>query len=294
MDNPALLLWRKLRKRVAGRAWKARVREGRAVEDRAAELDGGPAPVVHVYSLCRNEAAMIPWFVAHYSAFAERIVVYDNGSTDGSPDLLSSYPNVTVRSFDTGGLFDEVAMTELRNRMWRESRGLADFVVVCDMDEFLFHPRIRGLLAAMKEAGKTILQPVGAQMVSETFPAWRPGLRLTDLLRNGVLSVPGTRGWNRSKQVLFAPDRVDMRFGYGSHRCRPRGTVDRHCSVRARLLHYDLVGRDRLFDKMRENRGRTDPRTSMRGLGWHYAMPEQMRLEQFERLLRRARPVVRG
>lgn len=42
---------------------------------------------VHFYGLCWNEVAFLPFFLRHY-AFCERIVFYDHGSTDGTPDLL--------------------------------------------------------------------------------------------------------------------------------------------------------------------------------------------------------------
>ena len=255
----------------------------------------GPLPRLHVYTLCRNEHDMIPWFVAHYNRFAERIVVYDNESTDDSVALLGvSSPKVEVRTFSTNGECNDPARTRLRNSMWKESKGHADLVLVCDMDEFLHHPRMEDFLRAFVAAGKTVLVPRGAQMASEVFPEWKPGLQLTDVIRTGVVHPSGSRLFrSRSKWCLFDPNAIeDMRYGPGCHTARPKGRLRFFASDSAMLLHYDFVGRDRIFEKMRRNRDRLAPEAIRKGVSGHYLIPESERLRSFERLLALSRPIV--
>lgn len=97
---------------------------------------------------------ILPHFLKHYD-FVDRIVVYDNQSDDGSLEILKSAAKVEVRSFDTGGEHHEGKMDDIRREVWRESRGQADFVIVCDADEFLYHPDLPALLDEIKKCGAT-------------------------------------------------------------------------------------------------------------------------------------------
>src|SRR5690606_2040831 len=110
---------------------------------------------VHVYTVCWNEAKFLPYFLAHYAQFADRIFVYDNGSTDRSPDIVRAHPKAELRQFDSGGTFDDLSNINVKNNAYKESRGQADFVIVVDADELIYHPAIRELLQRYKEEGIT-------------------------------------------------------------------------------------------------------------------------------------------
>ena len=96
------------------------VREGR--------LNGGPK--IDLYCLCWNEARIIPFFLRHYLPLVDRVFVYDNGSTDQSVALLSGDERIHVAHFDvTGDSFVEEERW-LSDRIWKVSRGSADWVAV--------------------------------------------------------------------------------------------------------------------------------------------------------------------
>ena len=44
---------------------------------------------IHLYTLCWNDRRMLPHFFRHYSFLVDRFFVFDNGSTDGSLQLLA-------------------------------------------------------------------------------------------------------------------------------------------------------------------------------------------------------------
>jgi hypothetical protein len=46
---------------------------------------------VHVYTICWNESRVIEYFLRHYEQFAERVVVYDENSTDGTKEILAAH-----------------------------------------------------------------------------------------------------------------------------------------------------------------------------------------------------------
>ena len=92
------------------------------------------------------------------SVFDERVIVYDNGSDDGSVEYLSQYPWIEVRQFKTNG-FDDTANMNIKNSCWKESIGIADFVVVSDLDECLYSPVLESELEYMKANDITICGP---------------------------------------------------------------------------------------------------------------------------------------
>ena len=57
------------------------------------------APVVHLYTICWDEADMLGFFFRHYDPWVDRYIVYDDGSTDGSLDILRAHPKVELRRF---------------------------------------------------------------------------------------------------------------------------------------------------------------------------------------------------
>ena len=44
---------------------------------------------IHVYVVCWNEMDILPFCVDYWKRYAEKVVVYDNGSTDGSLEFMS-------------------------------------------------------------------------------------------------------------------------------------------------------------------------------------------------------------
>ena len=97
---------------------------------------------IHLYSICYNEQVMLPHFIDHYSSFCDKLFIYDNFSTDLSSDICKNNAKVEFLNFETGGeIRDDIYLT-IKNNVWKRSRGEADFVIVCDVDEFLYHDNL--------------------------------------------------------------------------------------------------------------------------------------------------------
>jgi glycosyltransferase involved in cell wall biosynthesis len=252
---------------------------------------------ISVYTVCFNEELMLPHFLNHYSSVADRIVVYDNQSTDSSVTLAQSRSNVEVRSFDTNGKFSELTLTFIRENCWKNDD--ADYVIVCDVDEFLFcdNTDLRQFLSLRSDY--SVFQPLGFEMVADKFPSDYTR-SIHDQVQGGVYS----RGY--SKMVLFDPRRISaMNFSPGSHYARPMGSevniyrADRRSGKSGgydlKLLHYKNLG----FE-YRESRHRCLARrlqidaVRMRVYGFHYALGKQEQLAQFRKLRKRAYNCVKG
>ncbi len=227
---------------------------------------------IHVFSVCWNEAKMVGFFLRHYGAFAERIVVYDENSTDGTASILRSEANVTLKRFvRTAPDSFELSKKSVYDACWKESRGAADWVIIVDMDEHVHHPRLVAMLAEYKRAGITFVPTLGFQMFSEEFPGEGERLSITR-----TLGAPNQ--WY-SKPIVFDPDAVDeLNLAIGGHGAQPTGTIVSPTQDELMLLHYKYLGLDYVVSRNRVLDGRRGPKDVENGWSWHYTRtPEQIR-----------------
>ncbi len=191
---------------------------------------------VHVYATCSNDQILLPHFLKHY-AFAERIVIHHNASSDSSSEIATAKPKVEWRSYHSNEAQDNSKCLEIKNEAWKESRGQADFVIVCDLDEFLYHPNLHDLLKTTKQTGGTILKPLGFEMCGEQTP--NPSDCLLTTISCGV------RAYEHDKCILFDPNAIDeIRYQSGEPTCHPAGRVSYFRRPDLALLHYKYLSHD--------------------------------------------------
>jgi hypothetical protein len=229
-----------------------------------------PRPIVHLYAACWNESEMIPFFLRHYEPWVDRFVIFDDGSTDGSRELLERSGKVEVRSLVHAHPDSLIlSLRELYNHAWKESRGGADWVVVVNMDEHLYHPDIEGFLEAAVDDGVTAAPALGYEMVGEgAFASSRP---LFETVRRGA-----PRG-RVGKLALFAPGEVgEIDYQVGRHRAHPRGQIRYPARDELLLLHFKCLSLPRLIARHAEQDRRRRGRDRAEGWGRQYGWsPEE-------------------
>lgn len=235
---------------------------------------------IHLYALCWNEARMLPHFFRHYDDIVDRYFIFDNGSTDSSVQLLEQHPRVTLNQFHVKGSSFVRAAQEFNNGCWKSSRGEADWVIVCNIDEHLFHGDLRGYLAACQRRGISLITPRGFEMISDTFPTGSQ--RLCEQVRRGMRSS-GSHGMD--KPQLFAPDHIrEINFGVGRHSADPTGHVKRPLTKSVKLLHYKYLGMDYLTGRLTElGQGMLDEDIE-RKWGTQYSWDDHEKREQFQKV----------
>jgi len=212
---------------------------------------------------------MLPFFFRHYDPLVSRYFIFDDHSSDGSLDLMRAHPNVEVEPFVRSDP-DSFTLSELSisNECWKRSRGSADWVIVIDIDEHLFHPDLSGLLMRYKALGITIVPALGYQMISEEFPG-----------SDALLCEAHTCGapWNiYSKLTLFDPSAItEIDYGVGRHHASPTGRVIAPANDELLLLHYKFLGFTRTHARHQQQRGGLRSKDLESGWGYQYCWSKE-------------------
>lgn len=243
---------------------------------------------IEVFTLCWNEMAILPFVVDYWRRFASHVTVYDNGSTDGSVEYLEGLGDfVTVRHFDTGGRKDNDAQSRLKSDCWKEARGRADLVCVCDLDELLYFQS--DAARRMLRSGATICEPVWYELVGDGQTECTAGKLLHEVSPMAALCRVSPRMPAPSKAVLFNPNKInEINYGPGAHHCDPKGEVRWYCSDIYVLHINNALSLDYKISRYRQQRGRLSEADKKKGYGVHYGMTEQQIRADWQRARQRA------
>jgi glycosyltransferase involved in cell wall biosynthesis len=218
---------------------------------------------------------MIPFFLMHYSPWVDRIVVFDNQSTDNSKALLMTNPKVAIRDWDTNHELRDDLKTQQMNECWKESRNVADWVIVCDLDELLYHPQMDRLLIWLKGQRISICRPFGFEMVGDHTPSvHRP---IISQLKEGVRKTT----WD--KMILFDPNQIEhINYSMGGHSAIPEGQVKLFFrQPKLKLLHYRYLNLPYILNKHARRKERLSKQNIENGWGIQYTWEEQKQKEVY-------------
>lgn len=106
--------------------------------------------------LCKNEMDILPFVRKYWERISADVIVYDNGSTDGSLEYLSSIPYVTIRHFDSDG-HNDIIHKEVKERAYLEYKNKYDIIIITDMDEVFYFDDFEAVSKAFVDGGFNIL-----------------------------------------------------------------------------------------------------------------------------------------
>ncbi len=203
---------------------------------------------IDIYSNMYNEKEILPFWLRHYETFADRIFVWDGGSTDGTLEMLKKHPKVILLPRDQRGHDDNYYVNKLYPQYKEHSRGVSDWVIVVDADEFIYHPKIREILENFLKIGVEIVQCGGYAMISDEIPV--TDKQIYEVIKMGVGSYSDTK-WtiHLSKvDVLYRKGRhstpFNFRGNYVNSRYRYHGI---------KLLHYRYLGEKYIREREERN-----------------------------------------
>jgi len=233
---------------------------------------------INVIACCWNEEKMLPFFLDYYSSFCDSIILYDGGSTDRSLEIISKYPKAKVISYDSGEYSDELVLVKIRSERYKEYAKDYDWQIIVDIDEFLYHPDILNLLKQYKEEGVTIPLTDGYEMYSNEFPREEDNLIKTIQY--------GKKSELYSKNCIFNPHDINIRYAPGSHTCDPLGYVKYSKTAELKFLHYKFLSWKYLIERSRICDKRASEENKKHYMGIHYAKYMKISPDKFAEMLK--------
>lgn len=103
-------------------------------------------------TLCRNEMDILPFVRQYWERVASKVIVYDNGSDDGSIEYLESLPYVEIRHFDSNGQND-IIQKQVKENAYLEFRNQFDVIIITDMDEVFYFGDLKADIDKMLNDG---------------------------------------------------------------------------------------------------------------------------------------------
>lgn len=197
---------------------------------------------IQLHALCFNEKPLSEYFIKHYDNICDSIVIHDNMSTDGCDEILATNKKVIIEKYDSNLCIDNYKYIDIKNNSWKKYRKEYDWMIICDFDEFLYHPNLIAMLEKFKEEGVSIPSMVGFEMISLEFPTYE----------NKQIYEKMQRGWKSSlfsKNIIFDPKLIDdINYCIGAHYIYPTGVV-KYSDEELFLLHYKYLGYDYCIEK---------------------------------------------
>jgi glycosyltransferase involved in cell wall biosynthesis len=245
-------------------------------------------PIIHAYFVCYNEANILPHLLKHYLSFCERVIILDNFSTDNSVEIINSFSNTEIIPYDSKGELRDDIYIKLKNTIWKSSQGIADYVIVGDADEFLYHENISEFITESFNKGITIFKPEGYHMVGNEDLILSPEDNIFELVKEGVRTPV------LDKMMMFNCNKIiNINYSYGCHNANPIGEVVLSRDTSLKMLHYKFLG---VKDHMYKQKIRADRLSSFNkehGLGLYYLFTEEEQINDYRSYLVKRKQVIK-
>jgi glycosyltransferase involved in cell wall biosynthesis len=242
---------------------------------------------ITLYTFCYNEQEMLPYFLNHYSKIVDKIVVYNNESTDSSIDILNSFKGceIEIRDYITNNEYQEESLIKLKNNCWKNEES--DYVIVLDIDEILYHPNLREFLESNPDYD--YFKPMGYDMVGDSVPTDYTK-QIYEIIINGAPST------NFCKKALFKRKFVnETNFSYGAHDANYKGkrALNEYISNGdLKLLHYKCIDLEYVITKNKNYSKRRSEYSKKFGLGLHYDFSEKKFTEIYYNLKKNSKQII--
>lgn len=186
-----------------------------------------------------NESNMLEMFLAYYAPQVDKIVYYDNESTDSTIEFIRNFfenngihCEYEIYSFKTDNQIRDDLLLDLKNEAWKQFQESFDWAVIVDVDEFIIPPNRKNLREYIFEhCNSGAIQCVGYQMFGTRY-------ELSEIKK-------GARCEKYDKVCIWnLKSTVNTNYSTGCHKCRPDFiSKDIHIQTRTcELRHMKFVG----------------------------------------------------
>ena len=116
---------------------------------------------------------MIPYVMPYYERMKiDKLIVYDNYSTDNTVAMLQSYPFVEVRKFQSDGMNEQIHIN-IKNEVWKAYKNDYDWCICSDFDEVIYcQTDFKDMLAKKMADGKTVFRQTMLNLYGYNAPSY--------------------------------------------------------------------------------------------------------------------------
>lgn len=244
-------------------------------------------PIVHGYFLCYNEEYILPHLLRHYSKFCEKIYIIDNMSTDNSINIINSFINTEVIPYDSNGEVRDDIYLDIKNNIWKKSIGIADYVIVGDADEFLYHNDMEKFLTESFVNGITLFKPEGYHMIGDEDLILSSNDNILDKVTEGII------GSSNDKFMLFDCNKItNINYSFGCHTANPTGQIVLSNDNNLKMLHYKYLGLTDFIPKQKLRGDRLSQFNKINHLGSYYLYDAEKHKEEYKTFIQRRTKVL--
>ena len=244
-------------------------------------------PIVHAYFLCYNEEYILPHLLRYYSTFCEKIHIIDNMSTDRSVEIINSFENTEVIPYDSNEEVRDDIYLKIKNNIWKTSIGIADYVIVGDADEFLYHKVMVNFLTESFEKGITLFKPEGYHMIGDEDLILSPDDSIFEKVTEGII------GSSNDKLMLFDCNKItNINYSFGCHVANPVGQIVLSNDTNLKMLHYKYLGLADFIPKQKLRGDRLSQFNKINNLGSYYLYEAEKHKEEYKTFIQRRKKVL--
>lgn len=232
--------------------------------------------MITIYTITYNEEVMLPYFIKWYrDRFPNcKIVVYDNESTDGTKNICLNTPNLQYIPYHTGNKLSDSTYLKIKNNAWKHAE--TDWVIVCDVDEFL----------DMDEQKLKLSQPC------TLFKSKGFNMCNVENLKDITEIKHGVRATQYDKTILFNRKHItEINYSAGCHHCEPTRFVI-YSSLNPHLYHMKFIDVNLLVNKYKTYASRLSDENKEMRWGYHYEQEEWLIREEFKNTLNLAEKII--
>jgi glycosyltransferase involved in cell wall biosynthesis len=244
-------------------------------------------PIVHAYFLCYNEANILPHLLRHYLSFCEKVTIIDNNSTDNSVEIVNSFPNTQILEYNSNKELRDDIYIQIKNNVWKNSKNIADYVIVGDADEFLYHEDIISFLTKAYNDNVTIFKPEGYHMVGDEDLILNFDDNIFDKVKEGVKTNV------LDKMMIFNCNQInEINYSFGCHAANPVGNIKLISDNSLKMLHYKFMGlKDHMYKQKIRGERLSDFNKKL-GLGTYYLFTEEQQINDYRSYLEKRKKVI--
>lgn len=230
------------------------------------------------YVLCWNEMPILPFMIDYWKQIARKVIVYDNNSTDGSLEYLSTFDWIEVRPYpiSTNDTLNDDIHVKIKDQCWKEQKNKnVDFVIVSDLDEVIWSKNLYETLKKIKDKQISVVKPTGYDFVSQQFP-----IHGNMLLHDQIKTCCRIPHWDKS--ILFNPNLVDeINYRPGAHKCSPKMKTNHIAIDSLYLFHFKYLSPEYLIMKRFATKDRMSEINIRRKWGYEYRYNKEQIVNQF-------------